>query len=149
MKLQSDDPAGERTALASGKADLRELRHNSSATVKELNEFLRQLKGKSPQEMLGVVSASGLLRALVLSTALVFGAILIFTAIPYFFGVVEQQAVIETTAPPVVPPAAPEAPAPEAVPDPASVLGVGEERTAPPNVNPLENTTDDFLKGLE
>ena len=39
------------------------LRNNSRATVEELQAFLRELKGKSPQEMLGVVAGSQLFRA--------------------------------------------------------------------------------------
>lgn len=151
MKLKSTESSAERNALASTKADLRELRGNSSATVKELNEFLRQLKGKSPQEMLGVVTASGLVRSLVLSTALVFAAILIFTAIPYFFGGKKEQAAAEITRSPAAPPAAPQQSVsePDAQPDAPSTLGIGEELAAPPNVNPLENAGDDFLKDLE
>ena len=59
--------------MASTKADLRELKTNSNATVQELQEFLRQLRGKSPQEMLGVVASSQLFRATILSIILVTG----------------------------------------------------------------------------
>ena len=72
--------------MASAKADLRELKANSSATVQELQLFLRELKGKSPPEMLGVVASSQLIRAIVLSVILVIVAIFALTAIPYFFG---------------------------------------------------------------
>lgn len=149
MKLKSDDPSPKRTALASTKADLRELKSNSSATVKELQEFLRQLKGKSPQEMMGVVAASDLMRSLALSSSSVFGAILLFTAIPYFFG--DEKKIEATRAKTSAPTAEPEkvVPEPEAKQDPLSSLGVGEELTAPPNENPLENKGDDFLKDLE
>ena len=78
-------PAAKRSALASTRADLRELQRQLAAPPsQELQAFLRELKGKSPQEMLGVVAASHLVRSLVLSTVLVAGAILLFTAIPYF-----------------------------------------------------------------
>ena len=72
--------------MASTKADLRELKTNSSATVQELQEFLSQLRGKSPQEMLGVVASSQLFRATILSIILVTGTIFALTAFPYFFG---------------------------------------------------------------
>ncbi|MFM2198097.1 MAG: hypothetical protein RLZZ505_1529 [Verrucomicrobiota bacterium] len=145
-------PTETRTAMASTKADLRELRDNSRATVGEIQAFLRELKGKSPQEMLGVVSASGLFRSLVLSTVLVVGGILLFTAIPYFMGGEEKPApVAEKPAPAEVPVETPKPvePAEEPAPDPLSKLGVGEELSAPPNTNPLENKGDDFLKDLE
>lgn len=145
-------PTETRTAMASSKADLRELRDNSRATVGEIQAFLRELKGKSPQEMLGVVAQSGLFRSLVLSTGLVVGGILLFTAIPYFMGSDEKPApVAEKPAPVEAPLETPKTvePAAEPAPDPLSKLGVGEELSAPPNTNPLENKGDDFLKDLE
>ena len=143
MKSKSTEP---RTAMASTKADLRELRDNSRATVGEIQAFLRELKGKGPQEMLGVVAQSGLFRSLVLSTLLVVGGILLFTAIPYFMGGEEKkpapvEASVETPKP--------AEPTAEPAPDPLSKLGVGEELSAPPDTNPLEDKGDDFLKELE
>lgn len=139
--------------MASTKADLRELKGNSQATVQEIQAFLRELKGKSPQEMLGLVASSNLFKSLILSTVIVAGGILLFTAIPYFMADEEPAAaekVGEKTQP------APEetpAPAPEPVvaeeADPIDSLGIGEEIPAPPGVNPLESTSDDFLKDLE
>lgn len=151
MKIQPETPAARRSALASTTADLRELKGNSRATVQELQAFLRELKGKSPQEMLGVVAASQLARSLVLSSTLVCGGILLFTAIPYFLGddPKEAPAAAAEPAPVVAPPAVAEKPPMEAKPDPLSTLGVGEELTAPPGQNPLENKSDDFLKDLE
>jgi hypothetical protein len=153
MKIQSDPSAAGRNALASTAADLRELKGNSRATVQELQAFLRELKGKSPQEMLGVVSSSHLARALILSTGLVAGGILLFTAIPFFLGGKEAPAPVATHTPPppvAAPPAVPEV-SPQAPPKPdaPSKLGVGDELAAPPNKNPLENKGDDFLKDLE
>lgn len=145
-------PTETRTAMASSKADLRELRNNSRATVGEIQAFLRELKGKSPQEMLGVVAQSGLFRSLVLSTGLVVGGIVLFTAIPYFMGGEEKPAPVSEPPAPVEAPVEtpkPVEPAAEPVPDPLSKLGVGEEFSAPPNTNPLENKGDDFLKDLE
>lgn len=154
MKIQSDDPGAKRGTLASSAADLRELRGNSRATVQELQAFLGELKGKSPQEMLGMVAASHLARSLVLSTGMVVGAILLFTAIPYFFGAKETPAPVEAAAPPVPeaaapPPAPAETPQAEPQADPLAPLGVGEQKVAPPDKNPLEEQGDDFLKDLE
>lgn len=153
MKIQPDSPAPRRGAMASTAADFRELKGNSRATVQELQEFLRELKGKSPQEMLGIVAASQLARSLALSSALVGGAILLFTAIPYFLGGDEKAAPTPTAAaepvPVPQPPVSEKPPVEEKKPDPLSKLGVGEELTAPPDQNPLENKGDDFLKDLE
>jgi hypothetical protein len=152
MKIQPNPSATGRNALASTAADLRELKGNSRATVQELQAFLRELKGKSPQEMLGVVSSSQLARSLILSTGLVAGGILLFTAIPFFLGGKQAPAPVSTNtpAPPVAAPAAvAEVPQAPPKPDAPSTLGVGDELTAPPNKNPLENKGDDFLKDLE
>lgn len=152
-KRHSDNPTPQRNALASTKADLREMRSNSSATVNEIREFLRELKGKSPQEMLGVVASNNLFRSLGLSSVIVAGVILLFTAIPFFFGkekAPEVKSVQEQVTAPakneVTEPATAETPR---TPDPLSALGVGEELTAPANKNPLESKGDDFLKDLE
>jgi hypothetical protein len=145
-------PTETRTAMASSKADLRELRDNSRATVQEIQAFLRELKGKSPQEMLGVVAQSGLFRSLMLSSGIVVGGILLFTAIPYFMSGDEKPApTAEKTAPVVAPVESPKPaePVPETATDPLSKLGVGEELPAPPDKNPLEDKGDDFLKDLE
>ena len=150
MKIHDEPPTAKRTAFASTTADLREMKTNSHATVQELQAFLRELKGRSPQEMLGVVAASQLARSLGLATALVTGSILLFTAIPYFFPGKETQPPLAITTP-ETPGPAPTVPAAPAAPkaDPLAPLGVGEQLTAPPNKNPLENKGDDFLKDLE
>ncbi len=154
MKGETDTSQTNRTSMASTKADLRELKSNSSATVRELQDFLRQLRGKSPQEMLGLVASSQLFRATILSLVLVSGAILLFTALPYFFG--DEPAPAADTKPVA---AAPKPSTPAAVePKPADTpkkpvdlapLGVNDKLPAPTNKNPLEDKKDDFLKDLE
>lgn len=164
MNIQPENPAPKRTALASSTADLREMRSHSRETVAELQAFLRELKGKSPQEMLGIVTGSQLVRCIGLSTVLVVGTILLFTAIPYFTArdvapVAAQAAPAAIPAPaappaaaaasssPVVPPAEGKSSPPPA--DALSNLGIGGEISAPPDKNPLETRSDDFLKDLE
>ena len=101
--------------------------------------------------MLYEVAASQLARSLALSSAIVGGGILLFTAIPYFFGDDPKEIPAAAAEPAPAPPprAAEPAPVEEKKPDPLSTLGVGEELTAPPDENPLENKSDDFLKDLE
>ena len=154
MKGKSKNTGESRTSMASAKADLRELKANSSATVQELQLFLRELKGKSPPEMLGIVASSQLIRAIVLSVILVIVAIFALTAIPYFFGNKEspnpEQPIVTN---PVTPAAEPK----QANPNPNQIkpaeslapLGVNEKKNAPANVNPLEDDGGSFLKDLE
>ena len=162
---------GERSSLASTVADLRELKINSTATVQELQQFLRELRGKSPQELLGVVASSQLIRATILAVILVTVAIFALTAFPYFFGeqsAAEPEPTALASAAPAPEPepeptsvaAAASAPATEAEPKPSSIktpqtpgplapLGVNEKLPAAPNKNPLEDKGEDFLKDLE
>lgn len=150
--------------MASTKGDLRQLKQNSSATVAELKAFLKELKGKSPQEMLGLVAGSQLVRAIGLATVIVLVVSLVFTAVPYAMADrdkdEEEVATKESSAPsaaepaiskpaPTPSPTAPEGAQPSPTTPDLSKLGVHEERKAPPNKNPLENKKDDFLKGLE
>lgn len=159
MTNQPENSDASRTSMASTKADLRELKANSGATVQELQEFLRQLKGKSPQEMLGVVASSQLFRATILSVILVTIALFAFTAVPYFLAD-EPATIANSTASdePATAPSTPEAqpkPAQEKSPkplepsDPLDPLDVNSKLTAPPNSNPLEDDNANFLKDLE
>ena len=164
---ENSDPAS--PPMANPRSELRNLRRNSSATVAELKGFLRQLQGKSPQEMLGIVAASQLVKAICISTVIVFAGGVIFTAIPFATGAGKKKAKAPakessgpTAAEPSIPrplpgadnplpgeqAANPDNPLTPLAPD-LSTLGVTEEKQAPPNENPLENRKDNFLDGLE
>lgn len=160
-------PAPDNAPLVSTKRELRNLGANTQATTAELKAFLAELKGHSPQEMLGMVAASQLFRALILSSILVFALILVFTVIPYFM---EDEETTNTTAKAEVSQPASVQPAPTE-PQPVnpqpldrtqsdstlanptqpdvSALGVNEEKSAPPSVNPLDGSNDNFLDGLD
>ena len=79
----SDEPI---PPLASTRGELRNLRNNSQATVEELKAFLSELKGKNPQEMLGMVSGNQLFRATIHALILIAAVIVIFTVIPMCCG---------------------------------------------------------------
>lgn len=152
MKGQSKNTDASRESMASTKADLRELKTNSSATVQELQEFLSQLRGKSPQEMLGVVASSQLFRATILSIILVTGTIFALTAFPYFFGeepTPDSEPVAEVIPAAPAPPVTGPKPTNPEKPVNLAPLGVNDKLTAPPNTNPLEDQGGNFLKDLE
>ena len=160
-------PPSDNAPLVSTKRELRNLGANTQATAAELKAFLAELKGRSPQEMLGIVAASQLFRSLVLSSVLVFALIVVFTLVPYFMGgdgksgaVAEAEVSQPAPAKPTEAQAKPEDPKPADTTQPEgnpanptqpdiSPLGVNEEKTAPPNVNPLESDNDNFLDGLD
>lgn len=136
--------------LASTRAELRNLRNHSQATVAELKAFLRELKGRSPLEMLGMVAGNQLFRATVHALILITAALLVFTIIPYLTreAPTAAQAPVPVTAEaaPASPPVEPTVPAQA---DPIETLGIGEEKTAPRDVNPLDTGTGSFLEELE
>ena len=169
MKIQPESSETPNPPMANPRSELRNLRESSSATVEELKSFLRQLQSKSPQEMLGIVAASQLFRAICVSTVIVLVGGLIFTAIPFAMGTgknKERALSRETGGPTAAEPSIPRpTPAPanpspvDQAADPSnpltpttpdlSTLGVTGEKQAPPDKNPLENNKDNFLDGLE
>lgn len=148
--------------MANAKSDLRKLSRNASASAVELREFLAQMRGKSPREMLGTVATSNLGKSLLQAVGGVVGAIILFTLIPFAFNKTAPSDKPAASPQELVPssPAAASAskqstPAeppldPDAKPGKAlDKLGIGESREAPLSVNPLEDSSDDILKDLK
>ena len=145
--------------MASIKSDTRKLRKNAGASASELREFLAEMRGKSPREMLGAVASSNLGKSLVQAVIGVAAFIAIFTIIPFGCSMISKKD--EPTAPPAAEaPATPDAgadeapktpsPNPDTKPDPSlDALGIGGSKEAPLDSNPLEDSTDDLLKDLE
>jgi hypothetical protein len=154
--------------------DLKRLKSHGAATAAELREFIGQMKGKSPQEVLGLVAKSGLTRAIFLATLLFAVLLVALTVIPY---VIKQRranvaapvagqdvAPGANTAQPAEtnPPEGPEAngtatsdlPAGQTGASPDAdraidAMGIGDTRVADPDNNPLEDKLDDLLDGIE
>lgn len=132
-------------------------KQNRQAMQAELREFLSQMRGKSPKEMLGTIASSNLLQSTVAATAATVAAIVVLTLVPFGIGKLSggSDRVAGPPAEAVEEPGAALAPPPEpqidgvAQPDAIKTLGIGESESAPENVNPLEPATDDLLEGLE
>jgi hypothetical protein len=162
--------------MASPAQDLKKLRANSAAATGELREFLSRMRGRSAAEVLDCVSSSGLFKGLISASIAMLVLIAVLTVGPYFWSQIsggessdtaatadaESQApaadaTSETATAPAdgASPAATVAPAtdPLAPTTPpagaADTLGIGETKQAPLDVNPLESSTDDLLKGLD
>ena len=144
------------------KSDLGKLSRNASASAVELREFLAEMRGKSPREMLGTVATSNLGKSLIQAVGGVVVAIILFTLIPFAFNKMtssgksteqpqEQAPSSPATASatkqstPAEPPLNPDAKPGQAL----EKLGIGESREAPLSVNPLEDSSDDILKDLK
>lgn len=162
----SEEPIVE--PIASPKGDFKKLGRNSQAVVGELREFLANLKGKSPKEMMGAVAESSLAQSLLISTVMMTILVFALSAIPYLLK--DEQASAEAaekgTAAEDNPAEQSNAPsgagesssseagavqetAPSKTPEQktADILGVGE--VADPDSNPLDSGGDDLLDGLD
>ena len=165
----SDHEPAEHVPMSNPISDIKKLKRNSQASAAEISEFLVRMRGKSPAEVLGAVANSNLGKACIQATIAVAIVVLIFTAIPWGValakgdGKPETPAETEVVAKPATPeentaaqPAATEEKKPEDLLDPDAAkkaavekMGVTEEKQAPANVNPLDGSNDDLLKGLE
>jgi hypothetical protein len=151
--------------------DLKRLKSDSTATVAELREFLGQMRGKSPQEMVGLVAKSGLVWSTCLAT-LLFAVLLIGLTVPFVKKGGQDTAGPATTqnsaasdedtakpgdSEPTEEPAETASKAPttdadgnEVDPERAvDAMGIGETKTADPDENPLEDKLDKLLDGIE
>ena len=152
--------------MASISRDLKNIKKNSSAVADELTQFMREMRGKSPSEMLGAFAKSTLVRSGFTAAFLLFAILVLTTAIP--FALMDKTTAENSPATPAPPP--PTNPTssvnvPSAVTPPttnqtanvtpsglkpvAETLGIGETKTGVPSEpNPFK-TTDDLLKDLE
>ena len=143
--------------------DLRSVHSNGAVSLGELREFLGTLHGKSPQEVIGIVSTSLLVQSMLIAVAGTLAILLVFTLGPYLvYGPPQaRQAAKKPAAPaaPSQPAAAASAVAPTTGTDgtsqpdaeaAAKVLGIDEAKPADPTRNPLDNPSlDKLLDGVD
>jgi hypothetical protein len=65
--------------------EMARLKAGSRATMEELQEFLGEVRGKNPQQVMGLVAASGLTQGIILSTLATALVLFAFTAVPYYY----------------------------------------------------------------
>lgn len=155
--------------------DLNRLKVHGTASAAELREFFARMRGRSPQEVLGLVAASQLVRSLTLATlaavvllgALSVGPYLIYGppgAAPAKKRVAAEPATNAQTPVAPTPPASPATSPthPTASPKTAEtqvqpadaekavkIMGIGETKVADPKKNPLEDKLDRLLDKAE
>ena len=137
-----------------------------AATAEELRQFIGQMHGKSPQEVLGQVAESGLTRGIVTSAIAAIVILAVFTVGPFLVNKLSAD-----TAP--VATAKPQSAAVRAEPDQAQAstqaqasepqtgpqesdlrkatdaMGIGETKTADPDKNPMDKRLDSLLDGVD
>ncbi len=167
---KAEDHLSESRPKAGGIArDVGRLKSDGAATVAELREFLGQIRGRSPQEMLGVVAESGLTRSMFLATFLFALLLAALTGIPYALRhyrpdasapvavekVVEEEDRAEADQPETTAKPDAEIPVEDTVdtgmdPDRAiDAMGIGETKVADPKEIPMEDKLDKLLDGIE
>lgn len=145
--------------------DLQRVKTEGAASAAELREFLSHLKGRSPQEVMGVVAESDLLRSILTATVGCIVLLVVLTVVPYALksrsasvsekpaatvtqpANEEQAAIAETATGTSV-----QAAAASGEPDlerAAEAMGIGGTAEADPNSNPLDNKLDKLLDGIE
>ena len=167
-RQRQDQAPGGVQPMASLGRDFKNLSRNVSATAGELREFLTQMKGKGPKEMLGLVAQSTLFKGIQQSVIIFVSIILVFTIIPFtinFFAPEDdKQTATEASASPTTEESTQQeedtmpneegtiqTPLGEtATGNPViDTLGIGETKEAPTKVNPLDDTGDDLFDELK
>ena len=138
--------------------DIRSVRNNGTASLRELREFIGNLKGRRPQEVMGMVAGNGLFQGLLISTAGCLLLLLVFTAVPFLLA--EDDPVAKKTKGPAANTQSGQrtgetqqakgkksgqSGATSAAEDVSGELGIGETKTFDPGENPLEKKNDDLL----
>ena len=145
------------------------LKHHSGATAAELRQFIGAMRGKSPQEVLGVLAQSGLVQATALAFA---GSIVLLLAMTLLPAMLGDKPVDKAAAKPAAVTPTPAAnattaddkakteattaskdgsakPATSDKDNVAKKLGINETKTADPKKNPLDNAGDDLFKDIK
>lgn len=171
MRQQVEQHAPQTTGLS---RDLQTLKTNASASAGELRQFINSLKGRSPEEMLGAISGSGLVRATAQATVATVVLLVAFTLIPWMWPSDEAGAAqagskksesnatkTETPAPATASkpdstastaasaPASGDEPSAANVQKAAQVMKLDEVKQADPKSNPLEKNLDKLLDGVD
>ena len=158
----------ENAPMASISRDVKNIKKNTSTVADELNQFLVEIRGKSPTEMLGAFAKSNLVQSGITATFILLCILTITTIIPFVLNnnkTSKQNITIETSpststtnAPkraittPIANSSETNKPVKTTSKDAETVaktLGIGESKEgAPPEPNPFDSTGD-LLQELE
>lgn len=142
------------------KGDVERLKTNSAATAEELREFVSGLKGRSPQEVLGIVSETGLFKGVAQATIGCVVLLAALTVIPWTLA--EDNPETETaeaaapadetpgeTSPETAPVTGTETAAASGEVNPAAAIkAMGEDEVKPADAptDPLDSTLNNLLE---
>ncbi len=144
--------------------DLQRMKTDGAATAAELREFIGQLQGRSPQEVMGVVAQSDLVRSIAVAAVGCIVLLVVLTVIPYALRdsgpdspLAPATVAVEAAdgGEPVVddaPASAETAAAAADQPDlerAAAAMGIGDAAPADSDAQPLDDKLDKLLDGLD
>ena len=135
-----------KTGMISG---VKRLPTDAATTTSELRDFVRSLKGRSPQEVMGIVASNALTRAMISSTIMT-AVLLAALTVPFAFG---NSAKAKPPKPAAASNAEPEktdttssktaassdTPSEEDIKKASKAMGLDETKTADPKKNPLDS----------
>ena len=143
-------------------SDVRTLKESGTASVAELREFLKSLKARNPQEVIGIVSSNLLVQSLGLACVITAIFMVVFTVGPYMvYGPMTSKGPPKKPAAPAVAtdgnrsasegastPGATSTGQPDAE-RASKAMGLDEAKPADPKKNPLDKPDiDKLLDGL-
>lgn len=152
------------------KSDMQRLKSDAGATAEEVRDFIANLKGRSPQEVLGAVSESGLVQATVQATFACVVLLAALTVVPW--ALKTEEPVVAAEAEPATPTATDEAsdnsttepeagvastkpragddsPSDSDAARAAAAMKIDETVVTDPKTNPLDGNLDKLLDGLD
>jgi len=148
--------------------DVKNLQTHGTATIAEVREFLAQTRGKSTQEVLGLIAQSGLVKSTILSAMLIAGLIGFLTVVPFAWNIATgntkgrpkpkpAETAVDTTSAATASSAESPTTEPTGVAtnddttgDPAlDAMGIGDAKPADPKKNPLEDSLDNLLDKID
>jgi hypothetical protein len=163
MKPIRDHFEQQQAPVAGIAKDLRRLKTEGAASANELRQFIGQLKGRSPQEVMGEVAQSDLFRSIVLAAAGSAVLLVTLTIIPYLLRdtssatTTAQPTIEEETSAEAQPAEAGETTSPSAPdgtgqPDlrrAAAAMGIGDAAPPDSDTKPLDDRLEKLLDGID
>lgn len=147
MREQLTEDLRPKTGMISG---VKRLSADAATTTGELRDFVRSLKGRSPQEVMGIVASNALTQAMIGST-IATAVLLVVLTVPFAFGKSAKAksqkpaaAVAETESAKSDAAASKTTnsdgtPSEEDIKKASKAMGLDETKTADPKKNPLDN----------
>lgn len=141
----TDDSRQAKPGMVSG---AKRLSTDAAASTAELRDFVRSLKGRSPQEVMGIVTSSALTQAIIGSTIATVVLIAVLT-VPFAGGSAKAKSTKPQAATSVTEPeptksnekaaSNSDTPSEEDIKKASKAMGLDETKTADPKKNPLDN----------